>query len=250
VPDRSGLTIGLAERLGVRVVEHGPIESTMQAALADPGPAPVLHLAKSQSEGRGRFGREWRSPPGNLYATIRWPEPEDPFPGGLLGAVQVEWARAIPEAGGPPVRCKWPNDGWLDGGKWSGLLATRPAERPGEIHLGLGANLVAAPVIEGVSVACLRPRWREWPGVSEVAALLLGAALRVLREGPAGVGPRLADWSRHDALTTDERVVVEGPGGPIEGAYRGIDAEGRLRLATLAGEIHVSSGDVRRVRPA
>lgn len=249
MPDRTGLTIGLAERLGVRVVEHGPIESTMDAALADSGPAPVVHLAASQSAGRGRHGREWRSPPGNLYATIRWPEPDDPFPTGLLGAVQIEWARTIAAAGGPEVRCKWPNDGWLDGAKWSGLLAARPAGRPGEIHLGLGANLVTAPAVEGIEVACLRTQWTRWPGAAEAAALLLGAALRVLREGPAGVGPRLADWSMHDALSPGERLVVEGGGGPVEGVYRGIDPEGRLRLAAREGEVRVSSGDVRRVRP-
>jgi BirA family biotin operon repressor/biotin-[acetyl-CoA-carboxylase] ligase len=249
VPDRTGLTIGLAERLGVRVVEHGAIASTMDAALADPGPAPVAHLAASQSAGRGRFGREWRSPRGNLHATIRWAEPEEPFPPGLLGAVQVEWARVIGEAGGPPVGCKWPNDGWLDGAKWSGLLATRPARRPGEIHLGLGANIVTAPAVEGVTVTCLRTRWREWPGEAEVKALLLGAALRVLRDGPVGIAPRLAEWSLHDALSPGERLVVEGPDGPIEGEYLGIDPEGRLRLDALAGEVRVSSGDARRVRP-
>jgi BirA family biotin operon repressor/biotin-[acetyl-CoA-carboxylase] ligase len=244
------LTIGLAERLGVRVVEHGAIASTMDAALADPGPAPVVHLAASQSAGRGRFGREWRSPPGNLYATIRWTEREEPFPPGLLGAIQLEWARTIEEVGGPPVRCKWPNDGWLDGAKWSGLLATRPAGRPGEIHLGMGANLVTVPAVEGVAVACLRSRWPEWPGEAEVTALLLGAALRVLRDGPAGVASRLADWPRHDALTPGERLVVDGPDGPIEGAYLEVDPEGRLRLDGPAGEVRVSSGDARRVRPA
>jgi BirA family biotin operon repressor/biotin-[acetyl-CoA-carboxylase] ligase len=243
------LTVGLAERLGVRVVEHGAIESTMEAALADAGPAPVVHLAESQSAGRGRHGREWRSPQGNLYATIRWTEPADPFPTGLLGAVQVEWARVIAEAGGPVVRCKWPNDGWLDGAKWSGLLAARPAGRPGEIHIGLGANLVTAPAVERIEVACLRTRWTDWPGAVEVAALLIGAALRVLRDGPAGVGPRLEDWSKHDALSPGERLVIEGAGGPVEGAYLGIDPEGRLRLAAPGGEVRVSSGDVRRVRP-
>lgn len=250
MPDRSRLTAGLAERLGVRVVAHGPIDSTMDAALADPGPAPVVHLATSQTAGRGRHGRPWRSPPGNLYATIRWAEAEDPFPSGLLGAVQVEWARAIAAAGGPEVRCKWPNDGWLEGAKWAGLLAARPAARAGEIHLGLGANLVAAPAVEGIEVACLRAGWPAWPGEAEVVALLLGAALRVLGDGPAGIAPRLADWSRHDALRPGERIVVEGAGGPVAGAYRGIDREGRLRLAAPDGEVRVSSGDVRRVRSA
>jgi hypothetical protein len=54
----------------------------------------------------------------------------------------------------------------------------------------------------------------------------------------------------HDALSPGERLAVDGPDGPIEGAYLGVDLDGRLRLAGLAGEVHVSSGDARRVRMA
>lgn len=246
--DRSGLSAGLAALLGVRVVEHDAIDSTMRAAAADPEPAPAVHLARSQTAGRGRQGRSWESPTGNLYATLRWPEEErERFPPALLGAVQVEWAQAIRAAGGPVVRCKWPNDGWLEGAKWSGLLAAR---RAGEIHLGLGANLVAVPEIPGVPVACLRQAWPVWPGETAVAALLLGSALRVLRDGPRGLGVRLAAWPAHDALSPGEPIVVEGPDGPRAGVYRGIDAEGRLRLSVESGEARFASGDVRRVRPA
>jgi BirA family biotin operon repressor/biotin-[acetyl-CoA-carboxylase] ligase len=243
------LTKGLAERLGVRVVAHGRIDSTMAAALADEGPAPVVHLAESQTAGRGRRGGSWESPAGNLYATVRWPEGGRPFPPGLLGAVQVEWARAIHAAGGPDVRCKWPNDGWLGGAKWSGLIAVRPAERPGEIHVGLGVNLVAAPAnVATPTAADLRSEWPGWPGAGEVAELLLSAALAVLRGGPEGVAPRLADWSRHDALSPGEPLIVETSGPLRTGTYLGIDPDGRLRLGEESGETLLTSGEVSRVR--
>ena len=243
------MTAGLAERLGVRVVEHGRIDSTMAAALADTGPSPAVHRAECQTAGRGRHGRSWESPPGNLYATIRWPELENPFPPGLMGAIQIEWARVIRAAGGPDARCKWPNDGWLEGVKWAGLLAIRPAERPGEIHVGLGANLVAAPEPVEYEATDLRSHWPTWPGSEEVAASLIGAALAVLGEGSGGVGSRLADWSRHDALAPGTPLVVEGAGARRTGTYLGIDAEGRLRLAGEDGEVRIASGEARRVRP-
>ena len=239
----------LGERLGVRVVEHGRIDSTMAAALADTGSLPAVHRAESQTAGRGRQGREWESPAGNLYATIRWPELANPFPPGLMGAIQIEWARVIRAAGGPDARCKWPNDGWLDGAKWAGLLAVRPAERPGEIHVGLGANLVTIPEAVECEATDLRSHWPTWPGSEEVAASLIGAALAVLGDGPGGIRSRLAAWSLHDALEPGTPLVVEGTGARRTGTYLGIDADGRLRLAGENGEVRIASGEARRVRP-
>ncbi|HYO46680.1 MAG TPA: biotin--[acetyl-CoA-carboxylase] ligase, partial [Gemmatimonadota bacterium] len=240
---------GLEERLGVRVVEHGRIDSTMAAALSDPGSAPCVHLAESQTAGRGRHGRSWESPPGNLYATIRWVEGVPAFPPGLLGAVQVEWMRAIRAAGGPDVRCKWPNDGWLNGAKWAGLIAVRPAERPGEIHVGLGANLVAAPAgVEEPAATDLRSGWPGWPGTAAVTESLLIAALEVLQGGSEGIAPRLADWARYDALVPGEALAVERAGRRRTGTYLGIDPDGHLRLGEESGEVRLASGQVLRVR--
>jgi BirA family biotin operon repressor/biotin-[acetyl-CoA-carboxylase] ligase len=242
---------GLEARLRVRVVAHGPIDSTMTAALDDDGPAPALHLSESQSAGRGRLGRGWLSPPGNLYATIRWPESEPVYPPGVLGAIQIEWARALRAAGGPEVQCKWPNDGWIEGAKWSGVIAVRPAGRPGEIHVGLGANLVAAP--PGPSdppATALERHWPAWPGPEAVAELLLAAAVAVLRDGPPGVTGRLADWPLHDAIAPGARIDVEAGDRVRSGIYRGIDRDGRLRLVEGSGEARLSSGEVARLRPA
>lgn len=241
---------GLADRLGIRVVEHELVDSTMARALADAGPAPALHLAVRQTAGRGRHGRRWESPAGNLHATLRWPEPGLPFPPAVLAAVQVEWAQAIERMEGPAVRCKWPNDGWLEGAKWAGLLAVRPAARPGEIHLGLGANLSASPVEVPEPTTHLARHWPEWPGAPAVAEALLSAALAVLADGPAGVVARLASWPRYDALAQGEDLAVELPGGTRRGRYRGLDGAGRLRLETADGEERLESGEARRVRPA
>jgi BirA family biotin operon repressor/biotin-[acetyl-CoA-carboxylase] ligase len=239
----------LERRLGVRVVRHGTIDSTMAAALADRGPAPAVHLARAQTEGRGRLGRAWESPPGNLHATIRWPEGETPFPPGLLAAVQLGWARSVRDAGGPEVRCKWPNDGILGEGQWAGVIAVRPGERPGELHLGLGANLVTAPPsVTDPPAADLKSHWAKWPGEEPVAAMLVSSALEVLRNGPAGIPERLADWARFDALSPGEQVAVESAGRRHEGRYGGIDAEGRLLIEGNGGDARYTSGDVDRVR--
>jgi BirA family biotin operon repressor/biotin-[acetyl-CoA-carboxylase] ligase len=247
--DRADLIEALERRLGVRVVGHGSIESTMAAAAADPGPAPAVHLASAQTAGRGRHGRRWESPPGNLYATIRWPEDGGAFPPTLLGAVMLAWVRAVREAGGPEVRCKWPNDGMLGDAKWAGMIAIRQADRPGEIHLGLGANLVAAPPSAADPPAVdLRSRWPEWPGEEAVAGMLLVAAIEILRDGPPAVPARLVEWARFDAFVPGEPVSVEVAGRRHEGLYRGIDAEGLLCVEGQSGEARFATGDASRLR--
>lgn len=249
MPHSGDLIEELERRLGLRVVGHGTIESTMAVAAADPGPPPAVYLASAQTAGRGRHGRGWESPPGNLYATIRWPEEEGSFPPALLAAVQLAWARAVREAGGPDARCKWPNDGLLGDAKWAGLIANRPADRPREIHLGLGANLVAAPAsVTDPPAVDLESRWPEWPGREAVAGMLLAAAIEILREGPSTVLARLSEWARYDALVPGEPVSVESAGRRHEGLYRGVDAEGFLRLEGAGGEKRFAAGDARRVR--
>ena len=186
----------LGRRLGIPVVAHGVVGSTMDEARAQ-GPVPRLHVAREQRAGRGRHGREWSSPAGNLHATFVWPDSDPPLGPGLLAAIQSEMADAIRGAGGPPVRCKWPNDGFIGDRKWSGLLAERDARR-GILRLGVGANLATVPAGMEDEATALGLHWPGGPGPFETACLLLEAVLAVLRDGEAGVRRGLARWPAAD----------------------------------------------------
>lgn len=251
MPDRADLTAGwdaaqLAERLGVRVVGHAAVGSTMDAAASDRGPKPVVHVAERQAAGRGRRGRRWASPPGNLYATVVWRDPDERLGPGLLAAIGVGWAEAVRSAGGPAVVCKWPNDGLLEGRKWAGLLARRAGA--GALHVGLGANLEAAP--DGVEppAMALADRWPGWPGRREVGGLLLAAAVAVLREGGPGVRARLGRWAAVDAWAPGTPIEVRREGSVVRGEHAGLDLEGRLLVATAAGLEAIEVGDAARAR--
>jgi biotin-(acetyl-CoA carboxylase) ligase len=137
----------------------------------------------------------------------------------------------------------------LGDGKWAGVIAVRPGERPGELHLGLGANLVTAPPsVSDPPAADLKSHWSGWPGEGALSAMLISAALEVLRSGPASVPGRLEDWARLDALSPGEPVEVDSAAGRHEGRYGGIDAEGRLLVEGVSGEMRFVSGDVTRLR--
>jgi BirA family biotin operon repressor/biotin-[acetyl-CoA-carboxylase] ligase len=252
--DRGGVNwdrAALERSLGVPVVLHAAVDSTMDVAAEDPR-APVVHLAVEQRRGQGRHGRSWASPPGNLYATVAWPERGEPWPPAFLAAIQVAWAEAIVAVGGPAVRCKWPNDGMVGGGKWSGLLARRVAEGGPRLLVGLGANLDHAPRIDdpenALPATALRDHWTPWPGGGMVGALLLKAAIEVLRQGPEAVVQRLERWPRYDALEVGEELRVDLPGGERRGRYLGLAPDGCLRLEAGGAESLIAVGEARAVR--
>lgn len=235
----------LTRELGVRVIRHGVVDSTMEAAREDAGPPPSIHLAVEQRRGRGRHGRRWESPPGNLYATIVWPDPRGAWPPSVLAAVQLAVAEAVTAAGGPDARVKWPNDGLISGKKWIGALAERSGER---MFVGLGANLIEVPeTIQGPTTT-LRDHWPGWPGAGIAGRRILEAALEVLREGPEAVPRRLTRWRVRDALAIGERVRVDTPSGSLEGEYHGVSTEGGLRLRTDGGLVELTVGEAYRLR--
>jgi BirA family biotin operon repressor/biotin-[acetyl-CoA-carboxylase] ligase len=105
----------------------------------------VVVLADSQSQGKGRGGRSWSSPPGvNLYFSIILrpalaPAEVPQIP--LLAGLAV--ARAFVRISGLEARIKWPNDILLRGKKAAGILAEM--EGVGDeirfIILGVGCNV-------------------------------------------------------------------------------------------------------------
>ncbi len=113
-------------------------------------------LAVSQWAGRGQLRRDWRSPPGNVYAALAWPGfPEfstefspdlTPLCVGLVLAMalesvldSVERVRDCPEN---KIKLKWPNDLMLAEHKVGGILVE---ERGGAVMAGIGLNLAWAP---------------------------------------------------------------------------------------------------------
>jgi len=101
-------------------------------------------VAKQQTEGHGRSGRSWLSPPGGLWLTILLRSPElfaiaNGIP--LLGALAV--ARTINSMFAIKSRVRWPNDVVIRSDKVSGVLAESRFE--GNTYaftlLGIGVNV-------------------------------------------------------------------------------------------------------------
>jgi BirA family biotin operon repressor/biotin-[acetyl-CoA-carboxylase] ligase len=215
-------------------------------ALARTGAASGLWLrADAQSGGRGRHGREWVSPPGNLYAsTLVRLAPGDPPAATLTLAAAVALDELLGALVGPErVQIKWPNDLLLDGAKVSGILLERAGDA---VVIGFGVNLAHHPegldrAITSLAAAGLIP-----PAPQSFAEDLAAAFARWLgRWRSEGLGPVRRRWLERAHPPGTALVVRNGDGDAVEGLFEGLASDGALRLRLADGSVHaMHAGDV------
>ena len=224
-------------------------EAMALAAAGDPGNLWVT--AGEQTAGRGRRGRDWSSPPGNLYASVLL---IDPAPVTRLGALPLVAAVAVREAiaacGLPAdtrLAIKWPNDILLNGGKCCGMLLESTTLRDGRLAvvIGCGINIVSYPDPGMYRATALN---RE--GISATPAMLFANLARAfdtafaLWGGGRGVPAVRDQWLLH-AQGIGETITVNLANARIEGLFEGIDADGVLLLRTGEGTVRpISAGDL------
>jgi BirA family transcriptional regulator, biotin operon repressor / biotin---[acetyl-CoA-carboxylase] ligase len=125
-------------------------DSTNDALAAQPAAETGLQvmLAHSQTAGRGRRGRNWRSAPGQgLTFSCGWNLPDSaPSPAGLSLVAGLAVAEALESLGARNIRLKWPNDLLADGAKLGGILVELVSgqRRSRRIIIGIGLNLRSA----------------------------------------------------------------------------------------------------------
>ncbi|MBV9287500.1 MAG: biotin--[acetyl-CoA-carboxylase] ligase [Hyphomicrobiales bacterium] len=234
-----------------RVVRLGEIDSTNEearrrAVAGDPGRLWVV--AEAQSAGRGRRGRTWVSPRGNLYATALLIDPCPPALAPQLGFVGgLALANSAHDLGATDARLKWPNDLVCAGAKCAGLLVEGVAA-PGRrlaCLVGIGVNCARAPAGVGYLAAVLGGRGGAAIAAAELFERLMlrfDEALADWRAGAAFAGVRAAWLDRAAGL--GERIRIVGAGGAREGTFAGLDPDGRLLLGEASGTAIIEAGDL------
>lgn len=238
-----------------RILHVGETGSTnadaMRLALKGEG-LPLWVIADRQTAGRGRAGRSWVSPKGNLYASLAICCAAPIEKAGqlslvagisLFDAVRATTALA-PDAG---LRLKWPNDILLGTAKMGGILVESTSARgsPGFLAvLGFGVNIDNAPDDLGRGVTALS-RHSAAPTAAVLLETLAGQIPRWLgiwNGGADFVAVRRAWMERAGPI--GEPISVNAIKGPISGTYQGLSETGAL-LAKIGEEIHeISHGDV------
>ena len=212
----------------------------------------LLVWAKSQTGGRGRAGRVWQSPPGNVYASflIRAPEALKHAPeAGFVAALAVrDTILDLPRhnTAPPVVTFKWPNDLLIDGKKVCGILPELVTDPDGRnwIVLGIGINLVPVDVPEALyPVGALADSHVDTTAghVLTVLARMLLSWVETWRTD--GFGAVREQWRAYGP-ESGAPLSVRLPDGPVSGTFAGLDHDGALLLETATGRRKLVVGDV------
>ena len=238
---------------GYSLVSFEEIGSTNDEArrLAETGaPHGTVVTAKRQTAGRGRRGRAWVSPEGNLHVSVIVRpnvEAERASQLSFVAALAVGETMLKFISGGVTLRYKWPNDVLLNGAKASGLL----------LETASAANGMIGWVVIGVGINVAHyPEDMPYPATSLQAQ---GARATVKSVLPGFVG-HLADWYDRwrdhgfapvrdawleKAAGLAEEVEVRLSNETIRGRFERLDADGALIIALPGGETRrITSGDV------
>jgi BirA family transcriptional regulator, biotin operon repressor / biotin---[acetyl-CoA-carboxylase] ligase len=245
----------LATSTGHHLKSYDTIGSTnaeaLRLAIHSDAQVPLWVVASRQTEGRGRQGRSWSSPPGNFYGSLLLTNPCEMRSASQLGfvagvALVSALKRLAPFSANPSL--KWPNDALLNGAKLAGILleAGNLPQQPGKfiVAIGVGINLAFHP--EDTPYPSINLAAAGAPVSANDCMMALSDAfvekLELFDKGH-NFGAIRQEWLK-SAHGIGAPIKVRVQSGQIEGEFGGIDETGSLILNHNGKAQLISVGDV------
>jgi len=210
-------------------------------------------IAETQTNGKGRFQRNWHSPFGqNIYLSLLYPINKEigELSGlslivGLAICSIIETQCHLPD----PLVIKWPNDIICNHKKLAGTLIEIQAETHAGCHLivGVGINVN----LERDADKKINQRWTSIKKITQqyqdrnnlCAALIDNLILYLKRFEKNGMGDFLSEWREKDYLL-NQIIRLKSNRQEFKGQGLGINEHGHLLLKLPDGEIKAfASGD-------
>lgn len=248
--------------IGQKLVFRESCQSTNDLAKAEGesgAPHGTVVVARRQTGGRGRRGRQWLSLPGeHLYVSV---VVRTDLPLERMSELTLLTGVALVEAFescGVVSRLKWPNDVEVKDRKVAGILAelvTDGASETAFVVVGVGVNVdsraEAFPDEIKARATCLSTHADRRITVAQVAVAFFERLddWLVLHRS-MGLGVVLDAWKmRSGMLGQQVRAVVDGRG--VEGDAEDLDETGALLIRDETGKRHrIVAGEVTRLRRA
>ncbi len=208
--------------------------------------------AEIQTQGRGRFGRNWHSPFGeNIYCSSRWNLNGDLSKlSGLSLITSLAVLATVNEfCSSSDIKIKWPNDILWKDKKLCGSLIEITAESHGnaQVIIGIGLNV---NVDTNTHILTDKP-WCSLYEISQqqynrnqiIAKLIINLEYYISKFISQGLNAFMDEWNRYDYLA-GKHITVTQSLNTISGIALGITQEGLLILEDGQGTVHyLSSGD-------
>ncbi len=210
-----------------------------------------------QTAGRGRLGREWKSPSGGLWLSIiLYPPHEAKDNVSLITiAAAVAVARTIEKSLGIDAEIKWPNDILVEGAKVCGILCELLSGPSGwAIIAGIGLNLNIEPEDLPHPERYRAGSLKAFMGKEISEERFLIAFFRNFNEsyseflrGDPGRKRLLDRWRKH-AEMLGQRITLQIGDEQLECTAKDVDDRGYLVVETLDGNTrHIMAGDVVKI---
>jgi len=244
--NEKAMQIGLGEPAGVQRFHQGKKQRKKMIE-------GTVVIADAQEQGRGRFGRNWISPPRvNLYFTVLFEpffSPKEASILTLMAAVAV--VSAIRDYVGLNAVIKWPNDILIRDKKVGGILTEMKSDldRVNFVAVGIGINVNMPLSKFPKDVRSFASSLKEEKGKSVDRVELLGVILAKLEYWYKSLlkGKRKAllnEWLNLNS-TTGNRVKVKSHNRTISGVAEGVGDDGELVLRLSSGAVEkVYAGEV------
>ena len=237
---------------GYNCVVLDQVDSTMAEASrrASELSYPTWIMAHEQLDARGRRGRAWSNPKGNLSATLLMKplctaqaaaQRSFVAANALLEALSIYIDRR-------KISLKWPNDVLINGGKVAGILLESSGRGPfvDWLSVGIGVNLSYAPDIDGAAFSPVSVAGEGGEPVRPedfLVTLATAFATQEKKLDAMGFARIREDWLKH-AARLGETISARTSTETIEGLFDTIDKDGNLVLITAKGPKAIPAADV------
>lgn len=203
--------------------------------------------AERQTGGRGRLGRKWESPVGNLFcSTVIDVREGNPPAHSLSFVVGLAVADALGHSLPPHTELvlKWPNDALVRGAKIAGILLERINDK---VVAGVGVNVCHAPQVAGRETTSVVYENGKHAGNPALVLSLIADALirRISNWRELGLGATLDAWMNAAHPVGTALSVKSGEDEELHGSFAGLDESGALLLRLANGAVRtIHAGDV------
>ncbi|MCK5001762.1 MAG: biotin--[acetyl-CoA-carboxylase] ligase [Gammaproteobacteria bacterium] len=218
---------------------------------------PLACFAEEQTQGRGRRGKVWVSPPGaSIYLSLAWKFDLSVNDLGCLSlAIGVAVARVLKNIGVRQVALKWPNDVLIDDKKIAGILieTSQLTNKTTTVIIGIGLNfklpdqlldMLDQPCTDIVSSLDTTLSLEKKVGRNRIASLLLQECITVCERFELARQELILEYQQYDICLRQEVDVYLEDAPSMQGVVVGFEPDGEIRIRINDKDRLFNSADI------